>query len=400
MDEGNKRKFTSFDEYLSTFPENVKERLEKIRSVIKEVVPEAEETISYNMPTFRFHGILVYFAGYKGHIGLYPGDSKTIIIFKDQLKGYETSKGTIRLPLDKALPLSLIKTIVQFRVQTNLEKFDLKLKKKNKALAITSGPTAMRGQLIGKLIKSLIMKLLLSYLLLFSYSCKKEVENNPSNNSSSIIAGDPSGMNIKTYDTLIIRDLYIKTFEIDVDNDQINDYRFVSYNLTGPFMGISAQNGTSLVSIQNSAQILSFSETDTLFSNLIKDTLNYGSEIDIYLKYEESCLRIKANDSIKKIWDQNKVLIRKNGEKISKGERFVFDSVNITRTSYSSVPQPFYYNQDTTIYQQFVYLDQCNTIQNNETLFFGIKIGEKLGWIKFMIMDDYKLFLMESALQK
>ena len=130
MDEGNKRKFTSFDEYLSTFPENVKERLEKIRSVIKEVVPEAEETISYNMPAFRFHGILVYFAGYKGHIGLYPGDSKTIIIFKDQLKGYETSKGTIRLPLDKALPLSLIKTIVQFRVQTNLEKFDLKLKKK------------------------------------------------------------------------------------------------------------------------------------------------------------------------------------------------------------------------------------------------------------------------------
>jgi uncharacterized protein YdhG (YjbR/CyaY superfamily) len=129
MDERNKRKFTSFDEYFSTFPKNIREKLEKIRLVIKEVVPEAEETISYNMPAFKFHGILVYFAGYKGHIGLYPGDSKTIVIFKDQLKGFETSKGTIRLPLDKALPLSLIKTIVQFRAQTNLEKINLKLKK-------------------------------------------------------------------------------------------------------------------------------------------------------------------------------------------------------------------------------------------------------------------------------
>lgn len=122
MKKDNNRKFSSIDEYFSTFPANIREKLEKIRSVIKDLVPEAEETISYNMPAFRYHGILLYFAGYKGHIGLYPADSKTIVIFKDLLKGFETSKGTIRLPLDKPLPLSLIKAIVRFRAKTNLDK--------------------------------------------------------------------------------------------------------------------------------------------------------------------------------------------------------------------------------------------------------------------------------------
>jgi uncharacterized protein YdhG (YjbR/CyaY superfamily) len=101
-----------------------------MRSVIKDIVPEAEETISYNMPAFKFHGILVYFAVHKEHIGFYPGDSNTLDIFKDKLKGFETSKGTVRLPLDKALPLSLIKTIIKYRARTNLEKFNRKLKKR------------------------------------------------------------------------------------------------------------------------------------------------------------------------------------------------------------------------------------------------------------------------------
>jgi uncharacterized protein YdhG (YjbR/CyaY superfamily) len=120
------KKFTSIDEYISESPENTREKLEKIRSVVKEMVPEAEETISYNMPAFRYHGVLIYFAGFKGHIGFYPGDARTIGIFEDQLKGFETSKGTIRFPLDKDLPMELIKTIVQFRANTNLEKANRK----------------------------------------------------------------------------------------------------------------------------------------------------------------------------------------------------------------------------------------------------------------------------------
>jgi hypothetical protein len=245
------------------------------------------------------------------------------------------------------------------------------------------------------------IKLLLIYLiLLFSYSCKKGEDEISKNNLSSILAGDRSLMNINTYDTLIVVDVYMKTFEIDVDNDHIKDLRFVSFNLSGTCLGVTPQYGISVACLQNSTEILSFSETDTLFSNLIKDTIQYNSKIYIYFKNEESCSRIKTNDSIKKIWNQNKLIIKKTGQKISRTERFVFDSITITRTPYYVVPQPFYYNQDTTKYQQYVYLDLCNTIQNNETLFLGIKIGAKLGWIKLMILDDYKLFLIESALQK
>jgi uncharacterized protein YdhG (YjbR/CyaY superfamily) len=130
MENTYKQRFRSFDEYFSTFPENTRDILEKIRLAIKEVVPEAEETISYNMPAFRFHGILLYFAAYKAHVGLYPGDSKTIGIFKDQLKSFETSKGTIRLPLNQDPPITLIKSIVKYRANTNLEKAKLELKKK------------------------------------------------------------------------------------------------------------------------------------------------------------------------------------------------------------------------------------------------------------------------------
>ena len=122
MDGPLKQKFSSQDEYFSVFPETTRKLLEQIRSLIKETVPEAEETISYNMPAFRFHGILLYYAGYKGHIGFYPGDAKTLTVFEDQIKGFETSKGTIRFPLNKKLPLPLIKKIVKYRAAANLEK--------------------------------------------------------------------------------------------------------------------------------------------------------------------------------------------------------------------------------------------------------------------------------------
>jgi uncharacterized protein YdhG (YjbR/CyaY superfamily) len=130
MDDSNINKFTSFDDYFSSFPENTRKKLEQIRTIVKEVVPEAQETISYNMPAYKFHGILLYFAAHNEHIGFYPGDAKTLTVFQNQIEGFETSKGTIRFPLDKPLPLSLIRTIIQFRANTNSEKFSQKQKKK------------------------------------------------------------------------------------------------------------------------------------------------------------------------------------------------------------------------------------------------------------------------------
>ena len=109
------------DEYIAGFPGDVQKILEKIRRTIRKAAPDAEETISYQIPTFTLKGrYLVYFAAYKKHIGLYPaprGSEK----FKQELSAYEGGKGTVRFPLDKPIPFDLISRIVMFRVKKNLE---------------------------------------------------------------------------------------------------------------------------------------------------------------------------------------------------------------------------------------------------------------------------------------
>jgi uncharacterized protein YdhG (YjbR/CyaY superfamily) len=111
----------NIDEYIAGFPSVVGEILQKIRSTIRKVAPGAEETISYQIPTFRLHGNLIYFAAYKNHIGLYPAP-RGVAEFKEVLSAYEGGKGTIRFPLDKPIPLRLISKIVKYRVKTNLAK--------------------------------------------------------------------------------------------------------------------------------------------------------------------------------------------------------------------------------------------------------------------------------------
>src|SRR5271154_3290653 len=121
--------FKSVDEYMLSVPENLREKVEGLRKAIKQAAPKAEETISYNMPAFKFHGVLVFFAAYKTHIGFYPTASP-IPLFKKELEKYELAKGTVRFPLDKPLPLALIKKIVKFKMSENIVKEELKIKKK------------------------------------------------------------------------------------------------------------------------------------------------------------------------------------------------------------------------------------------------------------------------------
>ena len=116
-----RREFKSVNDYIATFPENVQCILESVRKAIREVAPEAEETISYQMPAFKLNGILVWYAAYKNHIGLYPRVS-VIEAFKDKLSRYKVSKGTIQFPLNETIPFDLIKEMVRFRVKENLGK--------------------------------------------------------------------------------------------------------------------------------------------------------------------------------------------------------------------------------------------------------------------------------------
>jgi uncharacterized protein YdhG (YjbR/CyaY superfamily) len=116
------------DEYITQFPNNVGEKLTKLRSIITKTAPAAEEVMSYSMPAYKYHGMLVYFAAYEHHIGLYPMPS-ALLHFKKELVPYVTAKSTIQFPLSKRLPVGLITAIIKFRVRENFEKMNAKKRK-------------------------------------------------------------------------------------------------------------------------------------------------------------------------------------------------------------------------------------------------------------------------------
>ncbi len=129
--EENKISFNTIDEYIVQFPPEVQETLKTLRNVIKELVPDAQEKISYQMPTFALHGNLVHFAAFKNHIGFYPAASG-IAAFKHELSEYKGSKGAVQFPIDMPLPYELITQIVKYRVAENIKRAEEKTKKKNK----------------------------------------------------------------------------------------------------------------------------------------------------------------------------------------------------------------------------------------------------------------------------
>ena len=121
------KKTVSMDQHIAQFPKETQQLLELLRMTIHATAPKAEEVISYNMPAFKLNGVLVWFAGYKNHIGFYPSSSP-IEIFKKELAKYKTSKGAIQFPLDKPLPLALITKIVKLRIKQDSVKAEAKKK--------------------------------------------------------------------------------------------------------------------------------------------------------------------------------------------------------------------------------------------------------------------------------
>jgi uncharacterized protein YdhG (YjbR/CyaY superfamily) len=113
-----KTDYQSIDQYISSFPPLTQKNLEQLRLIIREAAPGASEKISYQIPTFFLNGNLVHFAAYQRHIGFYPG-ARVIQVFESELSSYKTAKGTIQFPIDRPLPVELIKKIVEFRVAEN-----------------------------------------------------------------------------------------------------------------------------------------------------------------------------------------------------------------------------------------------------------------------------------------
>jgi uncharacterized protein YdhG (YjbR/CyaY superfamily) len=112
------KKFSTVEEYLSAQPEDVRDSLGNLRKIIQRAAPQAEEVISYNIPAFKWNGMLVWYGGFKKHVGLYPKAS-AIAAFRHDLAVYKTSKGAIQFPLSEPIPESLIGKIVKFRLKEN-----------------------------------------------------------------------------------------------------------------------------------------------------------------------------------------------------------------------------------------------------------------------------------------
>lgn len=130
MEQG-KTAYTTIDEYIAQYPDDVQEILKKLRKVIRESAPDATEKISYQMPTFYLHGNLVHFAAFSRHIGFYPTPSG-IEAFEEEIAGYKSAKGSVQFPIDKPLPYDLITRIVKYRVEENLRAaLEKKSKKRN-----------------------------------------------------------------------------------------------------------------------------------------------------------------------------------------------------------------------------------------------------------------------------
>jgi uncharacterized protein YdhG (YjbR/CyaY superfamily) len=119
------KKPANIDEYIASFDSEIQNLLELFRGTVKQVAPEATETISYGMPAFKQNGMLIWFAAHTNHIGFYPRAS-AIEKFRKELSDFKSAKGSVQFPMNKPLPVDIIRQIVQFRLMENMQKIVVK----------------------------------------------------------------------------------------------------------------------------------------------------------------------------------------------------------------------------------------------------------------------------------
>jgi uncharacterized protein YdhG (YjbR/CyaY superfamily) len=127
-----REKFETVDAYIGTFPENVQVILQEIRKVMKENAPDAEELISYQIPAFKYHGMLIYYSAYQKHVSVSTAPFKVFEVFEKELSPYKLSKSTVQFPLDQPVPYQLIGEMTKFRVKENKEIAETKAAKEKK----------------------------------------------------------------------------------------------------------------------------------------------------------------------------------------------------------------------------------------------------------------------------
>ena len=234
-------------------------------------------------------------------------------------------------------------------------------------------------------------------------SCKKEVSLPDENNS--IIIGKTSGLLTKTYDAVLIGEYNgLKSFDLDVNGDNIPDFRFTSEIWGSPGLGQHPQS--RLLCLNNNSLIFGYLNTDTTYLDFESDT-SYGQNMTpvyIYNTTIYSCMKISDADSIVKIApNQFRLKAKTKGESINKAAFNKSDTVILSDEWYSQYVSPITQN-DTLIYNYVDYHSTCNSFPQDKILYVGIKVKtsnvEKIGWIKISISDNYKISILESAIQK
>ncbi|HNY60195.1 MAG TPA: hypothetical protein PK692_08470 [Bacteroidales bacterium] len=242
------------------------------------------------------------------------------------------------------------------------------------------------------------VKFLFLFIIIQLIGCTKStIERAPE-----IKAGDHSGMIINFYDTTLIGGYYSqKAYNIDLDNNGLDDFQFVSWIWGSPGMGQIPQ--ASINCLHCSAKVLGIVTTDTMYLN--RDTLIFeGTQPrtwDMYLMFNYSCIRISSNDTILNTNLTFKINPLERDDKIRKSDPAICDSLTLTSGNKNSWPMLIGVSGDTTIYRYDIDHNNCNNFPLEKNVYLGVLLDdERLGWIKINIINNFKIIIHESGIQE
>lgn len=233
------------------------------------------------------------------------------------------------------------------------------------------------------------------FFLLFFVQCKKDEEDKY--RESFINIGQKANMQVRVYDTLVQgyaqSEFYQQVFHLDTDNDGVNDLGFVSE--TSFANGVGYLNSSHVLSLHANAELCGSTHLDTIFMH--RDTVVY--DLTVYYIYRIGCGRRHQNDSVIRISGPFKVDAFLEDAYLSQSDRFQMDTVYLAQNGFGYMPNYLYNHGDTTFWETTVVENNCNSIENEDTVYIGFRLQERLGWIKIRIEDDYKIHVFESAVQ-
>lgn len=241
----------------------------------------------------------------------------------------------------------------------------------------------------------LLSIILLAFILV---SCDKSGGEYP----EMLRVGDDKDLLINYYDTTIIGGYYTpELFNMDIDNDGIEDVQFVSDIWGSPAIG--QKRRSAIRSINREVQFYGYPTMDTLFVYNIFDTISgVGNEVIIYQSIISSCYRYNEKDSIASISPSFKLKPLVRGDYINKNDSFKADTIILNNESHNYHPSFFQISTDTVLYRNYAFQNDNYTFPSNEIKYIGFRVenDSRLGWIRLGVFDNYKILILESGIQK